>query len=45
MLTTASDGTRQIRPISVDIYERSYDLTELTLPMWVVTFGDSPQAN
>lgn len=45
VLTTASDGTRQIRPISADIYERNYDLTELTPPIWVVTFDDSPQAN
>lgn len=45
VVETAPDGTRQIRPISTDIYERNYDLTELMPPIWVVTFDDSPPAD
>lgn len=45
VLTTVSGGTRQIRPISVDVVERNYDVTELEPPIWVVTFDDSPPAD
>lgn len=42
VLVTASDGSREIRPISIYVYEGNSDLTDVTAPLWVLTFDDPP---
>lgn len=42
VLVTVSDGTREIRPVSVFVYESNFDLRDLTAPLWVLTFDDRP---
>ncbi|WP_131722467.1 hypothetical protein [Mycolicibacterium conceptionense] len=36
------DEVREIRPISMQPYEFNTSLEEVELPVWVVTFDDSP---
>ncbi|MCA2247552.1 hypothetical protein JF729_07045 [Mycobacterium intracellulare] len=36
------EGIREIRPISVHIYESSTSLSEVDPPFWVLTFDDPP---
>lgn len=42
VLVTASDRSREIRPISIYVYESNYDLTDVTAPLWVLTFDEAP---
>lgn len=40
VLDTNSFGTREIRPVSIHVYESNTDLTDVTAPLWVLTFDD-----
>lgn len=42
VLDTNSFGTREIRPVSLYVYESNTDLWDVTPPIWVLTFDDPP---
>ncbi|WP_016894137.1 hypothetical protein [Mycobacteroides abscessus] len=40
MLVTDADGTREIQPVSVVMYEDNIPLNLADPPVWVLTFDD-----
>ncbi|MUL61078.1 MULTISPECIES: hypothetical protein [unclassified Mycolicibacterium] len=45
VLDTNSRGEREVRPVSIRIYECNTDLVEVDPPVWVLTFNDPDSAS